>query len=200
MKILIVDDKEDNIELLRQILEGEHELSSAGNGIEGIRLAKKEHPDLILLDVMMPELDGYAVLEQLKKEKLTDEILVIFLSARYKDTDRIVKGLEMGAFDYLTKPIDEEILLAKVGVASRFKQAKDEVKSQKAALEEKINELITTQEALSELNLTLDQQNRELEEKNRELERFNKLFVDRELRMRELKAQVKRLEKENPLA
>ncbi len=142
MKILAVDDERDNVELLCQILEDDYEIITAYNGADCIKLAKEQHPDIIILDVMMPEMDGYEVLKRLLEDESTREIPVIFLTARYKDTDRIVKGLESGAFDYITKPINDEVLLAKVNTAARIKKAEDEVKRQKAELEKAQEELI----------------------------------------------------------
>ena len=95
---------------------------------------------MIILDVMMPEMNDYEVLQRLREEESTREIPVIFLTARYKDTDRIVRGFELGAFDYMTKPVEDEILLAKVGVVARIKQAEDEVKRQRAELNREIDE------------------------------------------------------------
>jgi len=90
----------------------------AYNGAQCLKLAAEHLPDLILLDVMMPDMNGFEVLQRLQEDDRTREILVIFLTARYKDIDRVVKGLELGAFDYLTKPVEDEILLAKVNVAA----------------------------------------------------------------------------------
>ncbi len=144
MKILVVDDKPDNVELLYQILEDDYDVISAYNGADCIKLAKEQQPDLIILDVMIPILDGYDVLEILQEDESTSNIPVIFLTASYKDTDRIVKGLESGAFDYITKPINDEVLLAKVNSVTRIKKAEDEVKRKNVELEranEKLMEL-----------------------------------------------------------
>lgn len=125
MKILVVDDVEDNVELINQILEEEHTLISAYSGEECIEKANSEHPNLILLDVNMPEMDGYETMLRLMQGENTCDIPVIFASAYYTDTSMVVKGLELGAFDYLIKPIDEDILLAKVRVVKRLKQAEE---------------------------------------------------------------------------
>ncbi len=136
MKILSVDDNQDNLDLIRDILEGDYEVIDAVNGTECLKMARDEHPDLILLDVQMPDLDGYGVIQVLRDDAETKNIPVIFLSARYRDPDRVVKGLELGAFDYLTKPVDDEILVAKVHVVERIKRAEDEITKQRADLEE----------------------------------------------------------------
>ena len=135
MKILIVDDNSDNIELMSQILEDDYSVIRAKSGKECIEKALLEQPDLILLDVNMPEMDGYETIQFLKKDEATQKIPVIFVSAYYTESAMIVKGLEQGAFDYLTKPVDENIVRAKVRVVERIKQAEDEVLQQKNELQ-----------------------------------------------------------------
>lgn len=162
-KILMVDDHPDNVELVCQILEDQYQMLTANKGADCLEIAEDEKPDLILLDVMMPEMDGYQVLSKLQENEGTREIPVVFLTARYKDTDRIVKGLDLGAFDYITKPFDDEILLARVGVAIRVKRAEDNNRHQKQELEERIAELTVAQQALHAANLELNCKNKELE-------------------------------------
>ncbi len=152
MKTLVVDDKPDNVELLSQILEDDYDVISAYNGADCIELAKEQHPDLILLDVMMPILNGYDVLEILQEDENTRDIPVIFLTAEYKDTDRIVRGLETGAVDYITKPIQDEVLLARIRSVIRIKKAEDEVKRQRDDLKRVNKELKVSQEQLVRKN------------------------------------------------
>ena len=92
MKILAVDDNQDNVELLCQVLEDDYDMIQAFSGANCIKFAKKQQPDLILLDVKMPEMDGYEVYQKLKEDETTKEIPVIFISALYRDIDRIVKA------------------------------------------------------------------------------------------------------------
>lgn len=134
MKVLIVDDNKDNIELIYQILEDEYLLITASSGKECLEKAVAEQPELILLDVNMPEMDGYETMRQLRLNDTSKNIPVIFVSAYYTETAMIVKGLEEGAFDYLTKPVNEEILLAKVGVVKRILQAENKILQQKDKL------------------------------------------------------------------
>ena len=152
MKILAVDDNRDNVELLCQILEDDYDVITAYNGPDCIKLAKEQQPDLIILDIFMPEMDGYEVLQRLKEDESTKDICVIFLTARYKDTDRIVRGLELGAFDYITKPIEDEILYTKIRSASQIIMAEKEIKKQRDELEKLSEELM---ESLSENKLLL---------------------------------------------
>ena len=109
MRVLIVDDKEDNVELICDILEDRYEYLKAYSGLGGLKLAVEGKPDLILLDVQMPDLNGFEVIRELKMDDRTRSIPVIFVTARFRDIDRIVKGLELGAFDYLTKPVEDEV-------------------------------------------------------------------------------------------
>jgi sigma-B regulation protein RsbU (phosphoserine phosphatase) len=113
-KILVADDTETNRKLLRAMLAKERfSILEAGNGSEALRLASESHPDLILLDVMMPEMDGYQVCAELKSDPRTAEIPVVFLSAKTESQDK-VKGLELGAVDFVTKPFSRGEILARV--------------------------------------------------------------------------------------
>jgi DNA-binding NtrC family response regulator len=113
--ILVVDDEPYNVELLGQELGAAgYKTISAADGGEALSLAAKARPDLILLDVMMPGLDGYAVCQRLKQAEATREIPVIFLSA-ITETAEKVRGFGAGAVDYVTKPFQPEELLARVG-------------------------------------------------------------------------------------
>ena len=133
--ILIVDDNPDNMDLAEQILEDDYDIITAESGEACLALAAAKLPDLILLDVQMPGLDGYETLERLLEIDVVKYIPVIFLSARYRDQDRVIRGLETGALDYLTKPIDDELLLTKVRVGLRIKKAEDAVREQTEALQ-----------------------------------------------------------------
>lgn len=113
-KILIVDDRPENISLFQTALRPFHyDLRVATNGISALRIVQEFHPDLILLDIVMPQMNGYAVLHELKKNRLTREIPVIFLTAK-DTTEEIVKGFEAGAVDYVAKPFHPKELIARI--------------------------------------------------------------------------------------
>lgn len=113
-KILIVDDEPFNIDVIQQELEDlNYQIVTAANGQEALEKIRKEHPDLILLDLMMPVLDGFAVLSQTKADNDLRDIPVIIVSAA-NDSKSVVKGIKQGADDYITKPIDAEHLKKKV--------------------------------------------------------------------------------------
>ncbi|WP_343732896.1 EAL domain-containing protein [Duganella sp.] len=111
--ILIVDDEPGNLATLRAILAAEHPLAFARNGIEGLAAARKHHPALILLDVQMPGMDGYAVCRQLKAEPATRDIPVIFVSAMSEVGDEAA-GFACGAVDYIVKPVSPALVRARV--------------------------------------------------------------------------------------
>ena len=113
-KILLVDDEDDIIELIKYNLEKEGYLvETASNGIECISIAKKFLPDLILLDVMMPEMDGIETCIELRKDILFRGLVIAFLSARSEDFTQVA-GLDSGADDFITKPIKPRVLISKV--------------------------------------------------------------------------------------
>jgi len=113
-KILIVDDEPDILEFLKYNFKGEgFEVSTADNGNDAIKKAIRHNPDLILLDVMMPELDGMETCRMLRKMKPFSETIIVFLTARGEDYSEIA-GFEAGADDYITKPIRPRALLARV--------------------------------------------------------------------------------------
>ena len=118
-KILVVDDEQDIIELIRYNLELEgFRVTSVYNGEDALRLAKREPPDLLILDLMLPGMDGLEVCQVLKKESQTNHIPIIMLTAKTGEPD-IVVGLELGADDYITKPFSMRELVARVKAVLR---------------------------------------------------------------------------------
>ncbi|MHC4995814.1 MAG: response regulator, partial [Planctomycetota bacterium] len=113
-RLLIVDDERFNINVLADLLKPEYQVMAAKSGAQALKAASSDTPpDLILLDIMMPEMDGYEVCRRLKEDEKTRDIPVIFVTSMNEDTDE-TKGLELGAADYLTKPISPAIVLARV--------------------------------------------------------------------------------------
>jgi len=109
-RILIIDDEKSNLMYLNSLLSPEFTLYMARDGAEAIERANVYLPDLILLDILMPGMDGFEVLSTLKNSEKTRNIPVIFVTGLSGDEDRI-KGLELGAADYITKPFDDETVL-----------------------------------------------------------------------------------------
>jgi two-component system alkaline phosphatase synthesis response regulator PhoP len=113
-KILIVDDEPDLVETIRFSLELEgYNVLVATNGEEGLNLARQEKPDLILLDLMLPKLDGYKVCRLLKFDERYKHIPILMLTAKTQEKDKIL-GKETGANEYITKPFDMDELMAKI--------------------------------------------------------------------------------------
>lgn len=113
-KILVVDDEADILEIVQYNLEkGDFDVSTASNGIEAIEIAAEWHPDLILLDVMMPEMDGMETCSRMRSNAELESTVIAFLTARGEDYSQIA-GFESGADDYITKPIKPRVLLSRI--------------------------------------------------------------------------------------
>lgn len=140
-RILIVDDAPENIDILTGTIT-EYKKSIALNGQKALDLARAEpQPDLILLDIKMPGMDGFEVCEHLKADDLTKEIPIIFLTGE-TETESVVKGFQLGAVDYVTKPFNTSELLARVETQMALKRSKDAIALYTREIETK-NKLIT---------------------------------------------------------
>jgi len=138
--IMIIDDVPKNIQVLANILdEQNYEIAFADNGLLALQILNNVKPDLILLDVMMPEMDGYELCTILKNNDDLKEIPIIFLTAK-NDTESIVKSFDIGAADYLTKPFNSSELLARVKTQLALSESKRILKDLNNLLEEKVNE------------------------------------------------------------
>ena len=112
-KILIVEDVEFNRDLIVQLLEDTYDVLTAADGAEGLQLAAREHPDLILMDLSLPVIDGWEATRRLKANAALHDIPIIALSAHAMMGDR-EKALQSGCDEYLSKPLDEDLLFAKL--------------------------------------------------------------------------------------
>ncbi len=136
--LLIVDDAPENLFVLSELLQPHYRVLAANNGERGLQVAiSKPRPDLILLDVMMPGMNGYQMLQALQANALSADIPVIFLTALSSPHEE-ERGLSLGAVDYITKPITPAIVLARVRTQLQAKQARDWLKDQNAALEAEV--------------------------------------------------------------
>jgi two-component system cell cycle response regulator len=132
-RILVVDDIEANVKLLEAKLAAEYyDVLTANDGPTALAIAASESPDIILLDVMMPGMDGFAVCRRLKDDPATRHIPVVLVTALDGRSDRI-EGLESGADEFLTKPIDDVMLFARVRSLTRLKQVMDELRAREAS-------------------------------------------------------------------
>ncbi|MCP2727276.1 adenylate/guanylate cyclase domain-containing protein [Limnofasciculus baicalensis] len=142
-RILIVDDEENNLFLLEELLLSEDYIPvSASSGIDALAIAEESIPDLILLDVMMPELDGFEVCQRLREDAKLQTIPVIFLTALDDDQSRL-RGLEMMGDDYLTKPINSQLLLTKIASLLRLANLRSQKSIQQVTAAWEVNDYIS---------------------------------------------------------
>ncbi len=158
IKVLIVDDVPANIRVLIQALISDYEIGVATNGLEALEIVhSQDPPDLILLDIMMPEMDGYEVCRRLKADEKTRDIPVIFITARSEEDDE-TKGLALEAVDYITKPFCLSIVKARVRTHLELKRHRDHLD---VLVKERTDELIQANQALKisweKLRRTLEQ-------------------------------------------
>jgi two-component system, sensor histidine kinase and response regulator len=157
VKILIVDDNPKNLQVLGSILRSNYFLVEFSmNGQGAINWLQEEKFDLILLDIMMPEMDGYETCRQIRNDKTNDNIPIIFLTAK-TDQESIIKGFSVGGQDYITKPFDSEELLARVNTHLELKFSREYLKNINEVLEKQVSErtleLQKANEELSELDV-----------------------------------------------
>lgn len=127
-RLLVVDDQPTNIRLLYEAFHQQYDIFMAASGEEALEQIKRAQPDLILLDVMMPGMDGYEVCRRLKAEPMTAEIPVIFVTAQHSESDEVL-GFEIGAVDFITKPINPVIVKARVATHMALKRQNDVLRS-----------------------------------------------------------------------
>jgi two-component system, cell cycle response regulator len=139
-KVLVVDDRYDNVKLLAyELMDHGYQVVTAFSGAQAIEAARSAKPDVILLDIMMPGMDGVEVCRHLKNDLNLRPIPVIMVSAREMDQD-VIRGLDAGAHDYVTKPFNTQIVLARIRSAARAKESHDMI----AEMNQRLAELATT--------------------------------------------------------
>ena len=167
-KILVIDDNRLNLAVIEGLLKRsypDYEILITQSGPEGIEKAKNELPDAIILDIRMPDMDGYEVCKHLQSDEDTRYIPVLLLTAYQSDSKDVVRGLEFGALSFLTKPIDPDVLIAHINVALRITKAEKALRESEEEMRSLLNEHKLTEKALKE--------------RINKLERFNKLTVGR---------------------
>ena len=151
--ILAVDDTPDNLLLISGLLKDDYHVKVANGGERAIKIARSDNPpDLILLDIMMPDIDGYEVCRLLKADETTCHIPIIFLTAKTEVEDE-THGLEIGAVDYITKPISPPIVLARVKTHLALKRMQDFLRDQNAYLESEVKK--RTEEVVAIQDVTI---------------------------------------------
>lgn len=166
--ILIIDDSPTNLELISELFnDSEFEVCIAPDGEVGIKKAEADRPDLILLDVIMPGIDGFETCRRLKKNPATKDIPVIFMTARSETVDK-VKGLTIGAVDYITKPFQQEEVLARLRLHLRLYYLTKTLEEQNLILTEEIEKRAIAEAALRDFARELEKR---VEERTAELTR-----------------------------
>ena len=154
--ILIVDDVLDNLKVLGNILKSEgYKVKAVLNGAMALQVTEKEKPDLILLDIMMPYMDGFEVCRRIKKNPLLNEVPIIFISS-LNDTEDIVKAFSLGGADYITKPFKAEEVKARVNTHLNIYNQRKELQQQRQVLQQQRQVLQQQSKDLLELNATKD--------------------------------------------
>ncbi len=151
--ILVVDDQPINLKVIASVLSQEYSLSVATSGLNALKMLEKSIPSLILLDIMMPDMDGFELCQKIKENENTKEIPIIFLTAK-TDLNDIIKGFDYGAVDYITKPFSPTEMKVRVVNHLNLYHAKNDLK-------ETNQKLLLSQEALKTANQQLEQTNKE---------------------------------------
>ena len=139
-KLLVVDDNQKNLEIVSRYLKDEgYKIALAENGKDALAILEVNTFDLILLDIMMPGIDGYEVCSKIRENSSYNDIPIIFLTAKVEKVD-ILKGFELGAQDYITKPFDSRELLARVHTQLELKLSKDALRELNQVLDDRVKE------------------------------------------------------------
>ncbi|MDY6785539.1 MAG: hybrid sensor histidine kinase/response regulator [Cyanobacteriota bacterium] len=171
--ILIVDDTPDNLRLLSAMLQNQgYKVRKAMNGLRALQVVQTVAPDLILLDIFMPDLDGYEVCRHLKESPATRDIPVLFVSASDESLDKVL-AFEVGGLDYITKPFDVREVLARVETHLKLRQLQLQLQLQNEQLSQEVRDRVAAEDALQCLNRELEDRVRsrtaELETANAQL-------------------------------
>ena len=151
--VLIVDDQIDNLHVLGEVLRPHYRVLVATSGARALKLAvERPTPDLVLLDVNMPEMDGFEVLQRLRADDATRTLPVVFLTARDAAADE-AHGLALGAVDYITKPMNPAAVLARVNTHVSLKRARDELEAHNRSLEVEVAERMKDNQAIQDVSI-----------------------------------------------
>ncbi len=141
VKILVVDDYAENVELLKELLTASgYQVATAYDGDEALKKVKLDKPDLLLLDIMMPKMDGYQVCDVLRASDETKDIPIIFVTAKTEVKDWTHAIFNVGVNSYITKPINPRKLLDKVKSVLKMKQSRDELRKTREKLSQPVGE------------------------------------------------------------
>jgi len=195
-KILLIDDSSNNIELLFDMLSDEYEIFFATNGPKGIELATSKLPDLILLDIVMPVVDGFEVCKQLKAQAETSSIPIVFLTAETQ-VNTIIKGFEAGIVDYVTKPFNSAELYARVHTQIALQVQQQELQQQNLELKKVNHQLQEEIKRRQQVEIALEDADQKLSSiSQQEAKRWKvDAFVGQSPRFLDVIDQIRRLQK-----
>lgn len=175
-RILVVDDVRDNLDLMTQVLEsGTWGIATARSAAHALERVSKELFDLFLLDVQMPDMDGFELCRRLRSDPITRSVPVIFITAERTTSANVIEGLDAGGFDYITKPFDQAELLARVRVMLRLRAAERRLLTVQGALDAQNQQLSAMNDRLAEACQQMLEHRVELTRKTQELERANRV-------------------------
>lgn len=187
--ILVVDDQPNNLKVISSVLNEEYNLSIANSGEKALKILEKIKPDLILLDIMMPDMDGYEVCKRIKLNKDLWEIPIIFLTAK-TDIEDIIKGFDYGAVDYITKPFNIKEVKVRIKNHLNLAFAKNTIIHQKTKLEEYTLQLEQTQIELEKRNEDLVIAHDAVEEHASRIVKMNQVLMESEYNLKEMNKEL----------
>lgn len=189
--ILVVDDQPNNLKVISSVLNEEYNLSIANSGEKALKILDKIKPDLILLDIMMPDMDGYEVCKRIKMQSHLQEIPIIFLTAK-TDIEDIIKGFDLGAVDYITKPFNIKEVKVRINNHLNLAFAKNIIIEQKNELEKYNKQLEETQLELEKRNEDLIIAHDAVEEHAARIVRMNQVLMESEYNLKEANKDLKK--------
>lgn len=181
--ILVVDDQPNNLKVVSDVLNQEYDISIADNGKSALKILENLTPDLILLDIIMPEMDGYELCQIIKKNDKLKDIPIIFLTAK-TETDDIVKGFDLGAVDYITKPFQVKEVLSRIKTHLNLYHANKIIQKQKDELELQNIELLSIKNELTKRNEDLLVAYDAIEEHAARVNKLNQLLTESEYKLK----------------
>jgi two-component system, sensor histidine kinase and response regulator len=193
--ILVVDDQPNNLKVVSSVLGETYRLYVANSGEKALKILDMTKPDLILLDIMMPEMDGFEVCRRIKENPYNANIPIIFLTAKH-DIEDIIKGFELGAVDYIVKPFNILEVKVRINTHLQLQAAMDIIKAQKNELEEANSILINTQDELQKRNDDLVMAHEAVEEHAHSVNILNIKLLESEHRIKQINKDLVRANKE----
>ena len=187
--ILIIDDQPANLKVISSVLGKRYSLSVADSGNKALEILNMVQPDLILLDIMMPEMDGYEVCSIIKNDSRLKDIPIIFLTAK-NEIDDIVRGFELGAVDYITKPFNIAEVKVRVENHLNLAYARNKIIGQKKEIEDNNLQLIETQDELEKRNEDLMVAQEAIEKHAHEINVINQKLMESEYRLKQSNAEL----------